>query len=126
MALAYLSSFIWDPPPPPLPRVTDASHHPLLRAAFLRFLDHTEPPQVFKASEVAQSLSQKQIASMGYEDWRGLIPAIREMAWELRELGYCDILFRGKVLSMDVELIDVEGAVRFRRKTEAVEDGLTF
>jgi len=108
-------------------RTTDATHDPALRTAFLQYLDHTEPPQVFKASEVAQSLSEKQLTRLGYEGWRDAIPAIRELAWELRELGYCEILFRGRVLGMDVDLYEVEGPVRFRRKMEANgNDGLTF
>ena len=69
-------------------------------------------------------MSGKQLTRMGYEGWREAIPAIRELAWELRELGYCEILFKGKVLSMDVDLYEVEGPVRFRRKMEAGEDGL--
>jgi hypothetical protein len=114
--MASWVSWIWGTKPPGPARATDAAHDPTVRGAFLQMLDNTEPPQVFKASEVAQLLTDKQLAALGYEKWRDLIPAIKELAWELRELGYCDILQKGKLLGPDVELMEVEGPVRFRRR----------
>ncbi|KAK1075729.1 hypothetical protein LTR74_000137 [Friedmanniomyces endolithicus] len=76
---------------------------------------NTEPPQVFKPSEVAQLLRPAELAKLGYESWNEAIPAIRELAFELRAVGYCEILQKGRVLGDDVDLIEVEGAIRIRR-----------
>ncbi|KAK5698883.1 hypothetical protein LTR97_006532 [Elasticomyces elasticus] len=52
---------------------------------------------------------------MGYKEWKEAIPAIRELAFELRALDYCEVLHRGVVLGDDIELLDVEGPIRIRR-----------
>ncbi|TKA53918.1 hypothetical protein B0A55_11972 [Friedmanniomyces simplex] len=96
-------------------RPADAAHDPALRAHFLSLLDNTEPPQVFKPSEVAQLLRPNELAKLGYDTWKEAIPAIRELAFELRAVGYCEVLQKGKVLGDDVDLIEVEGAIRIRR-----------
>ena len=87
-------------------------------------LDHTELPQVFKPSEVAELLTPKELAALGYKEHREAIPAIRELAFELRELGYCEILQKGKLVGEDVDVLEVEGPIRIRRK-ENLASGLT-
>lgn len=78
-------------------------------------LDHVEPPEVFKPSEVAQQLSDKDLSALGYEKWEEALPGVYELAWELREFGDCEILRKGVVLPDDVSLEDIDGPVRIRR-----------
>lgn len=78
-------------------------------------LDHTEPPDVFKPSEVAQLLSKKDLESLGYDNWEEALPGVYELAWELREFGDCEILRKGKVLPDNVSLAEIDGPVRIRR-----------
>lgn len=83
---------------------------------FNRMLDETEPPASFKASQVAQALTAQELAALGYINWDEVMPAILELAWELREFGACEILQKGRVLGEDVDLYDVQGGFRIRRK----------
>ena len=94
---------------------TDAIHVPALRQRFTHFLDHYEPPASFKASEVAQDLTVKELQSMGYETWKEVMPAVIELAFELRAFGYCEILKGGKVVGEDVNAYEIEGGIRIRR-----------
>ncbi|KAK3115643.1 hypothetical protein LTR53_004796 [Teratosphaeriaceae sp. CCFEE 6253] len=114
--MASWVSWLWGASGPTQPlRPIDAAHDPALRFHFLSLLDNTEPPDVFKASEVAQLLTHAELAKLGYETWREAIPAIRELAFELRGVGYCEILRKGKVLGDEVDLLDVDGPIRIRR-----------
>lgn len=96
-------------------RSTDAATSEALRKAFAQMLDHVEPPEVFKPSEVAQLLSKKELEALGYEKWEEALPGVYELGWELRAFGDCEILRKGKVLSDDVGIEDLDGPVRFRR-----------
>ena len=78
-------------------------------------MDHTDPPATFKASEVAQQLSHNELVKLGYEKWEEVLPAVIELAFELREYGDCEILKGKKVLGEDVAAYDIEGDVRIRR-----------
>ncbi|KAK4541473.1 hypothetical protein LTR36_007919 [Oleoguttula mirabilis] len=102
---------------------TDAAHNPALRAHFITLLDTTEPPGSFKASEVALLLTPKELFVLGYENATEAMPAIIELAFELREFGDCDILKKGKVLGEDVTAFDIEGGVRIRRRGMRFDDG---
>lgn len=97
-------------------RAIDAGTSEVMRNAFTQMLDQVEPPDVFKPSEVAQQLSKKELESLGYERWEEALPGVYELAWELREFGDLEILRKGKVLGDDVEIKDLDGPVRFRRK----------
>lgn len=97
-------------------RPTDAATSETLRKHFTQMLDHTEPPDVFKPSEVAQLLSDKELKDMGYETWEDALPGVYELGWELREFGDCEILRKGQVLGDDMRIEDIDGPVRFRRK----------
>ena len=94
---------------------TDALHDPALRNRFIHFLDHTDPPATFRAAEVAQELTFNELRSMGYETWNDVLPAVVELAFELREAGYLQILKGGKVLGDEVGAYEIEGSVRIRR-----------
>ncbi|KAK4963426.1 hypothetical protein LTR10_001055 [Elasticomyces elasticus] len=113
--MATWSSWLWGSGPKAPLRPTDASHDTALRAHFLALLDNVEPPAVFRPSDVAQLIKQKELDNMGYKEWKEAIPAIRELAFELRALDYCEVLHRGVVLGDDIDLLDVEGPIRIRR-----------
>lgn len=94
---------------------TDAIREQSLRNRFVHFLDHTDPPATFRAAHVAQELSYNELKAMGYETWEDVLPAVVELAFELREAGYLEILQKGKVLGPSVDASDIEGSVRIRR-----------
>lgn len=94
---------------------TDAIRNPVLRNRFTHFLEHTDPPASFKASQVAQEFKYNELQAMGYEVWTDVMPAVIELAFELREAGYCEILKGGKALGEDVGPYEIEGSVRIRR-----------
>ncbi|EMC92551.1 hypothetical protein BAUCODRAFT_41760, partial [Baudoinia panamericana UAMH 10762] len=78
-------------------------------------LDNTEPPDTFTPRDVAQLLTAKQLVKLGYEEWAEALPAIVELAFELREVGYCEILQRGNLVPPDVEYYEIEGSIKIRR-----------
>ena len=90
-------------------------HHPFIRTRFSHFLDTTDPPASFRAAQVAQELSFNELQKMGYDKWEEALPAIVELAFEMRAIGNCEIIKGGKVLGQDVTAYDVEGSVRIRR-----------
>lgn len=113
---SYLSSFIWTPPPPKPWRPTDAMHAESVRSRFSHKLDRTEPPKSFKASDLAAEFSFAELQSMGYRTPEELVPAIIELAFEMRAFGYCDVLKGGKVVPEDVAAWEIEGGIRVRRR----------
>lgn len=97
-------------------RATDAIRHPAIRQRFNELLDHTDPPASFKASEAAQLLSHNELKLLGYEKWQEAMPAMIELAFELRETDDCEILKGKKVLGDDVSAYEIDGDIRIRRK----------
>ena len=111
----WLKSWVVDNSPTKPLKPTDAIRDQALRNRFVHFLDHTDPPETFRAAQVAQELSYNELQAMGYEVWKDALPAVVELAFELREAGYCEILKGGKVLGDDVGPYEIEGSVRIRR-----------
>jgi hypothetical protein len=105
----------WRVPPIKPMRPSTAMKQPCILNRWTHFLDNVDPPRTFKASEVAQELSYLELQSLGYESWEEVMPAILELAFEQRELGYCEILKGGKVLGEDVMHFDIVGGIRIRR-----------
>ena len=100
--------------PPKTMRATDAMRQPSIRTRFHEFLDHTNPPASFKASEVAQQLDHNELVAMGFESWKDALPAVIELAFELREEGSCELIKSGQVLGDDVSAYEVQGGIRIR------------
>lgn len=118
-----LSWWPWSPSKKEPLSPTDASYNPLVRSEFTLMLDYTEPPQVFKSSDVAARIPEKELKAMGYENYKDLIPAIKVLAWDMREFGDCVILYTdGKVVPDDVSWMECERPVRFRRKGKIHSD----
>lgn len=105
----------WAPEAPKPARPSDAAHDPAIRMHFAYMLDFTEPPATFKPLQVAELLTPAQLAKLGYENHFQALPAIYELAWELREFGDCEILQKGKLLPEEVSIPELEGPVRIRR-----------
>lgn len=123
--MSAIINWMW-PSKPKQKSTTDTSHDPALRFRMQSFLDTTDPPASFKASEVAQAMSVQEIENLGFEKWQELMPAVLELAWELRELGDCEIMKKGKVLPDDVGPYDIEGGVRIRRVAQMEFDETTW
>jgi hypothetical protein len=49
------------------------------------------------------------------------LPAVYELAFELRAFGDCEILRKGKVIPEDMSIEDLDGPIRIRR---LADDGL--
>ncbi|KAM3416286.1 hypothetical protein BST61_g7892 [Cercospora zeina] len=96
-------------------RPTDAASSEVVKNAFVQMLDQTEPPDVFKPSEVALQLNDAQLAELGYEKWEEVLPAVYELAFEMREFGDCEILRKGRVLPETATIADLDGPIRIRR-----------
>lgn len=108
--------WFWGIPKKQPMKPSDAAHHPLLRGRFITFLDNTDPPDSFKASEVAQALREDELKQMGYEKWEEAVDGVIELAFELRAFGDCEILKQGKLVPDDVLAMEIQGGCRIRRK----------
>ena len=97
----------------------------ILRPKLTDLLDQRAHPKTICPSEVARSLSASEIRDgVGGEDWRNAMPAIRELAWRMRdEEGTVEILQNGDVLGRDVGIGDVRGPIRLRWNLRSNQDG---
>lgn len=87
----------------------------ILSTHLAQFLQNRTPPKTFCPSEVARALSASELHTLGYSTWRDAMPDIRALAWELREVGDCEVLQRGEVLGLELALEDIRGPIRVRR-----------
>jgi hypothetical protein len=112
----WVAFWVKDPVKPMKP--TDAMHQTCVRARFSHFLDNIEPPRTFRAAEVAQELTYNELLTLGYDKWEEVMPAVIELAFEMRAMGFCDILKEKKVLSEEVTPYDIVGGIRIRRRDD--------
>lgn len=112
---ATWSEWWWGTGTKPALTATDVANKPWMRLHFAHMLDHTEPPAVFKPSEVAACMSKEQVKECGFEKWEEAIPAVYELAFELRAMGDCEILRKGVVIPDDMGIEDLDGPIRIRR-----------
>ncbi|KAF1821792.1 uncharacterized protein K489DRAFT_321439 [Dissoconium aciculare CBS 342.82] len=89
-----------------------------MKEYFASMLDNTDPPEVFKPSAVAQMLTDAQLKECGYDKWEDALPAVYELAFEMRTFGDCEILRKGKVVPEDVGVEEIDGPIRIRRKAD--------
>lgn len=82
-----------------------------------QFLRSRDPPKTFCPSEVARALNREELVTLAYETWRDAMAPIRELVWQRRDAGDCEVLQRGHVLPVDTLLQDVKGPIRVRRST---------
>ncbi|GIZ41995.1 hypothetical protein CKM354_000527600 [Cercospora kikuchii] len=86
----------------------------ILKRRLEDFLRQRHPPKTFCPSEVARALTAEELQQLGYAQWRDAMPAVREIAWDLRQNGQCEILQKGQSID-DVDLDEVRGPIRIRR-----------
>jgi Protein of unknown function (DUF3253) len=80
------------------------------------------PPKTICPSEVARALSSSDLAACEASSWRDLMPAIRTLAFQLREAGELEVLQRGRVLGADITEENVRGPIRLRQKCSDKEE----
>lgn len=83
-----------------------------LRAPVLSLLNSRTYPKTLCPSEVARSLSTTDLSSLGAASWRDLMPALRELAFKMRDEGVLEVLQRGEVSRQRAE--EVRGPIRLR------------
>lgn len=81
------------------------------------FLQTRHPPKTFCPSEVARALTPSELSELGFDSWRDAMPAVRQLAWDLRANGECEVLQKGECVDA-VELEDVRGPIRLRRTAD--------
>lgn len=89
-------------------KATDAMRNPAINTRFTDLMDNTDPPETFKASHVAMALTLEELRTMGYEKWQEAMPGVMALAFEMRAVGYCEILKGKKVLHGDVQYFEVD------------------
>jgi hypothetical protein len=78
-------------------------------------LDKRDYPKTICPSEVARAFSRDELDSLEAADWRGTMDDVRQVVWELREMGEVEVMQKGEVISTE-RLEDVKGPIRVRRK----------
>jgi Protein of unknown function (DUF3253) len=84
-----------------------------------QLLDSRSFPKTICPSEAARALSAAELQRTGVDHWRVLMPAIRELAFELRDKGILDILQKGEILPQSQTMQQTVGPIRLRRKHES-------
>jgi hypothetical protein len=79
------------------------------------FLTTRHPPKTFCPSEVARALYPADLTALNCSTWRQAMPAVRELVFQLRKEGECEVLQKGVVLGYEIGLDDVVGPIRVRR-----------
>ena len=91
------------------------AHRDILNAHLDNLLSSREYPKTICPSEVPRALTAAELGSCGASDWRSLMPAIREILWNMREKGKVEILQKGSVVPEGIELADLKGPIRARK-----------
>lgn len=81
-----------------------------------RLLDSRSFPKTICPSEAARALTAAEIQATGVGSWRDLMPAIRSLAFEMRDSGELEILQRGEILPGSQTWEQTVGPIRLRRK----------
>jgi hypothetical protein len=76
-------------------------------------------PKTLCPSEVARSLSADELHVLGVNSWRDMMPALRELCFEMRDRGEIEILQKGEVVPLEQGLEETRGPIRIRKKAEA-------
>ena len=82
-----------------------------------RLLQARDYPKTLCPSEVARALSNDELRRTGASSWRDLMPALRIMAFELRDQGKIQILQKGSILPETQGIEDTTGPIRIRHAT---------
>lgn len=94
---------------------TPAPNLEVVTAHLERLLDQREHPKTLCPSEAARALSRTELDHSCVESWRDLMPALRELAFEMRDQGQIEILQKGNVLPPGQSMSETTGPIRLRR-----------
>lgn len=84
-------------------------------------LHQRQYPKTICPSEAARALSTPELHESGVESWRDLMPALRQLAFEMRGQGKIEILQKGQVLPPDQTMDQTTGPIRLRQPPERPE-----
>lgn len=87
----------------------------LLRPRLQALLDHRHHPKTICPSEVARSLSSRELQHLGAREWRDLMPTIRALVFQARAAREVEILQRGAVIAPNIPSEQIRGPFRVRR-----------
>jgi hypothetical protein len=87
----------------------------ILKPHITSFLHRRDPPKTFCPSEVARALTSSDLEALNLTEWREAMSPIREILWEMRAEGLCEIVQGGVSIGEHVGLEDVRGPIRVRR-----------
>lgn len=73
-------------------------------------------PKTICPSEVPRSFETDELTAMGAISWREFMPTMWEIVWDMREKREVDVLQKGEVITGYVNLRDVKGPIRVRRR----------
>lgn len=80
-----------------------------------RLLHQRQYPKTLCPSEAARALSAAELHESGVDSWRDLMPALRQLAFEMRDQGKIEILQKGHVLPPDQTIERTTGPIRLRQ-----------
>lgn len=80
-----------------------------------RLLSSRDYPKTICPSEVPRALAAAELKACGTTDWRNLMPAVRDILWNMREKGQVEILQKGSVVPQGIESGEVKGPIRARK-----------
>lgn len=72
-------------------------------------------PKTICPSEVPRALTSLELKACGVSDWRTLMPAVRDILWDMREQGQVEILQKGALVPQGVAPSDIKGPLRARK-----------
>ncbi|OJD31731.1 s-adenosylmethionine trna ribosyltransferase [Diplodia corticola] len=94
----------------------------LLRERLRALLDQRQHPKTICPSEVARSLTAQDLADLGADGWRDLMPVIRILVFEARAASEVEILQRGAIIGQEVPADTIRGPIRVRKLRESETD----
>lgn len=90
----------------------------VLTETLQRMVEAREFPKTVCPSEIARALPRDCLERLNCSDWRDAMPAVRTLAWEMRQSGEIEILQKGQPLDV-LSLAEIRGPIRLRiRKAE--------
>ncbi len=81
-----------------------------------RLLSSRDYPKTICPSEIPRALNTTELEALGVSTWRGLMPTMRTILWEMRQRGEVEILQKGTLVPETTGLIDIRGPIRARSK----------
>ncbi|KAM0798895.1 hypothetical protein BDR22DRAFT_890729 [Usnea florida] len=97
----------------------ESNRREVLKAHIDYLLSSRDYPKTICPSEVPRALTAPELKACGASDWRSLMPAVRDILWDMREQGQVEILQKGVVVPQGVAPDDVKGPLRARKVVSA-------